>query len=248
MRTALNDALKWGLVMRNAAELAEVPRAARPEIRTLDGKQAKAFLAAAKKNTLGPLFSVALAVGLRLGEALGLGWQDVDLKAKTLRVRRAVQRTKKGLAFVEPKSERSYRTVSLPEFAVTALKRQQTAQRAARLKAGTHWFESGLVFTTSIGTALDERNVRREFNAILEAAQLPPMRIHDLRHSCASLLLGQGVHPRVVMETLGHSQVSITLDTYSHVLPALGAEAAAKMNAAVTTPNVIGVKSGVKTA
>src|SRR5437868_6680983 len=99
LRAALNDAEKWGLVMRNAAELAEVPRAVRPHIRTLDGTQAKAFVAAAKKNALGPLFCVALAVGLRLGEALGLGWEDVDLKTKTLRVRRALQRTKVGLAF-----------------------------------------------------------------------------------------------------------------------------------------------------
>lgn len=94
--------------------------------------------------------------------------------------------------------------------------------------------ESGLVFTTSIGTALDERNVRREFRAILDAAKLPVMRIHDLRHTCASLLLAQGVHPRVVMETLGHSQISITMDTYSHVMPALGVEAAQKMSAALT--------------
>jgi len=90
------------------------------------------------------------------------------------------------------------------------------------------------VFTTSIGIALDERNVRREFKAILDAAKLPAMRIHDLRHTSASLLLAQGVHPRAVMETLGHSQISITMDTYSHVMPALGMEAAEKMNAAVT--------------
>jgi integrase len=103
------------------------------------------------------------------------------------------------------------------------------------------------VFTTGIGTALDERNVRRAFKSILDAAKLPKMRIHDLRHTCASLLLAQGVHPRVVMETLGHSQISITMNTYSHVMPALGAEAAEKMHGAVTSTPV-GVKSGVKTA
>jgi integrase len=104
----------------------------------------------------------------------------------------------------------------------------------AKFAAGNKWLESGLVFTTSIGTALDERNVRREFRVILAAAKLPAMCIHDLRHTCASLLLAQGVHPRVVTETLGHSQISITMDIYSHVMPALGVEAARKMNAAVT--------------
>lgn len=183
-----------------------------------------------------------LAVGLRLGEALGLGWDDVDLTAKTLRIRRALQRVEKKLVFVEPKSERSRRTVSLPDFAITALKRQRTAQKEERLKAGSKWNDSGLVFTSSIGTPLDERNVRREFDEILKAAKLPAMRIHDLRHTCASLLLAQGVHPRVVMETLGHSQISLTRDTYSHVLPALGAEAATKMDL------LVGVKRGVKRA
>jgi integrase len=121
----------------------------------------------------------------------------------------------------------------LPEFAVTALNRQRAAQRKLKFADGSKWVESNMVFTSSIGTALDERNVRREFEAILNKANLPPMRIHDLRHTCASLLLAQGVHPRVVMETLGHSQISITMDTYSHVMPALGAEAAQKMNAAL---------------
>jgi integrase len=125
------------------------------------------------------------------------------------------------------------RTVSLPQFAVTSLNRQRAAQRKLKFAAGTKWVESDLVFTTSIGTALDERNVRRDFEAILKQAKLRPMRIHDLRHTCASLLLAQGVQPRVVMETLGHSQISITMDTYSHVMPALSVEAAQKMNAAL---------------
>jgi integrase len=136
---------------------------------------------------------------------------------------------------------------SLPEFAVTSLERQRLAQKKAKFAAGTAWFESGLVFTTTIGTALDERNVRREFKGILRSANLPEMRIHDLRHTAASLLLVQGVQPRVVMEILGHSQISITMDTYSHVMPALGVDAAERMNA-VVAPTPVGVKSGVKTA
>jgi integrase len=121
------------------------------------------------------------------------------------------------------------------------LKNQQVIERQQRLLASARWVESGLVFTSAIGTPLDERNVRREFKAILERADLPTMRIHDLRHSTATILLTQGVHPRVVMEALGHSQVSLTLDTYSHVSPTLQAEAAKRMNDAI---NDIGCQNG----
>ena len=115
--------------------------------------------------------------------------------------------------------------VALPSFALDALKRQQERQRGERVLAGSKWVDTRLVFTTTIGTPLDERNVRRVFKEVLEAAELPALRIHDLRHTTATLLLTQGVHPRVVMETLGHSQISLTLDTYSHVLPGLQSEA-----------------------
>lgn len=230
LRTALNQALKWNLVARNAAALVDVPRSTRHEIRVLDPEESRGLLKAAEASRLGALFSVALAVGLRLGEALALGWADVDLDKKALRVRRALQRIDKKLQFVEPKSERSRRAVNIPQFAVSALKRHAIRQKKERLLAGGRWRESGLVFTSTIGTPLDERNVRREFRAILKAAKLPPMRIHDLRHTCASLLLAQGVHARVVMEVLGHSQISLTMDTYSHVSPALHGEAAQKMD------------------
>jgi hypothetical protein len=133
----------------------------------------------------------------------------------------------------EPKSERSRRVVALPSFAIEALKRQREQQGGDRLLAGSKWVDGGLVFTSTIGTPLDERNVRRAFKAVLKAAGLPTLRIHDLRHTTATLLLTQGVHPRVVMETLGHSQISLTLDTYSHVLPSLQAEAANRMQDAL---------------
>ena len=144
-----------------------------------------------------------------------------------------LQRVGKKLRFVEPKSDRSRRSVALPSFALEALKRQQERQRGERLLAGSRWVDTRLVFTTTIGTPLDERNVRRVFKAVLETAGLPALRIHDLRHTTATLLLTQGVHPRVVMETLGHSQISLTLDTYSHVLPGLQAEAAHRMQEAL---------------
>ncbi len=179
-------------------------------------------------------WGLAATGGLRLGESLGLAWGDVDLSARTLRVRRALQRFDGKLRFVEPKSESSNRRVALPESAVVVLRRHRVRQQTERLLAGERWQDTGLVFTTTIGTPLDDRNVRKAFGELLGAAELPPMRIHDLRHTCASLLLAQGGHPRVVMETLGHSQISLTLDTYSHVMPTLERDAADRMDAVLT--------------
>jgi integrase len=230
LRTALDEAVKWGRVARNVADLVKSPRATRFKAATLDQKQAKGLLKAASKHRLGALFSVALAVGLRLGEALGLRWEDVDLDGGTLSVMQALQRVEGKLQFVEPKSEQSRRKLRLPDVTLKVLKRHQTQQKRERLKAGGAWTESGLVFTSTIGSALDDRNVRRSFHSLLVAAKLPKIRIHDLRHTTATLLLAQGVHPKVVQEILGHSQISLTLDTYSHVLPHLGEEAAEKMN------------------
>ena len=234
LRSALSDAVKWRTLTFNAAKAVSLPRTQRVETRVFTPEQARAFVAAAEADRLGPLFLVALAVGLRLGEALGLRWKDVNLERRELHVRQALQRVGKELRFVEPKSEQSRRTISIPDFAAAVLKRHRTTQLEERLKAGSRWTDSGLVFSSTIGTPLDERNVRRAFNTILKGADLPRIRNHDLRHTCASLLLVQGVHPRVVMETLGHSQISLTLDTYSHVLPALQHEAARQMDSLIS--------------
>ena len=233
LRAALGDAVRWGVVARNAAALAYGPRVQRPQFTVLSTEQARSFLEVIEGDRLEAFFTVAVASGLRLGELLGLRWKDVDLAGGTLTVRQALQRIGKQLQFVEPKSERSRRRVSLPKFAVQALKRHQENQRTERPIAGTRWIDSGLVFTSTIGTPADERNVRRSFKSLLTSAELPDMRLHDLRHTTATLLLAQGVHPRVVMETLGHSQVSLTLDTYSHVLPSLQAEAATRLDDAI---------------
>ena len=138
---------------------------------------------------------------------------------------------KTSLQVVELKSARSRRSIALPTVAVTALRAHRVRQLEARMAAGARWQERGFVFTSGIGTPIEPRRVTREFKALLNSAGLPAIRLHDLRHSCATLLLVQGVSPRVVMETLGHSQVSLTLNTYSHVLPSLQRDAATKMDA-----------------
>ena len=176
---------------------------------------------------------MAIGIGLRQGEILGLTWEDVDLDGATLTVRRALQRVDGKLELVEPKSASSHRIVALPAFVVDALHGHRTRQRMDRLLAGSRWRDDprGFVFSTTVGTPMDGIAITRRFEAILATAGLPRQRFHDLWHACATFLLVQGVAPRVVMETLGHSQISLTLNTYSHVIPALGRAAADQMDA-----------------
>ena len=231
LRRALNQALRWGHVPRNVATLVDPPRAKRPEIQPLTPDEARALLDAVAGDRLEALYAVALAVGLRKGEALGLRWDDVDLEAGTLSVRKQLQRVDGKLQLVDLKTDRSRRTITLPSISVDALRRHRVRQLEERLVAGRRWSDSGLVFTTTIGTPIDARNLSRWFHEHRERAGIRRVRFHDLRHTCATLLLVQGVHPRVVMDILGHSQISLTLDTYSHVIPSLQAEAAEKMDA-----------------
>jgi len=192
------------------------------------------FLKAIKGDRLEALFSVALSLGLRQGEALGLRLQDIDFEARTLRVNYAIQRIEGKLQMVEPKTEGSRRALPLTETILSALRSHRSRQLEERLSLGSHWQETGLVFTSTIGTPLDHRNVVRKFHALLEKAKLPRFRFHDLRHSCASLLIAQGVPARTVMEILGHSQISLTMNTYAHVMPAMKMEAIDLMESILT--------------
>jgi integrase len=228
----------------NAATLIDVPRIASREIRPLTPDEARALLVATREQMLDAFVTVALGCGLRLGEALGLQWADVDLDAGTLQLRRAVQRfggdaaarrrlraervrlqaalkalprtqpavdararltqelqtvrgamanVKTSVQITELKSARSRRTIALPAVAIEALRSHRVRQLEARLAAGGRWQDRGFVFTSLVGTPLDPRNVTRKFKALLTAAKLPNIRLHDLRHSCATLLLAQGV-------------------------------------------------------
>ena len=235
LRRSLGQALRWGLVTRNVATLVDPPRIRRTEVRPLTPDQARAFLEAVQGDRLEALYTVALAIGLRQGEALGLRWDDVDLDAGTLTVRNALQRLGPGWELVQPKTTRSRRTVALPGVVLAALRQHRTRQLEERLWAGSRWQEHGFVFTSTIGTPLDGSGVSRRFHTALETAGLPRQRFHDLRHACASLLLAQGVAPRVVMEILGHSQISLTMNTYSHVIPELERDAADRMDALLGT-------------
>jgi integrase len=228
---ALARALKLGLVARNIVELVDRPRIVRHEVRPLDVEQARALLTAAQRHRLGGLFSVALALGLRKGEALGLRWQDVDFDAGTLVISGALQRLSGKLVRVETKNNSSRRMLRLPDSTVNALREHRVRQMEERLIAGQKWQDSGFVFTTRVGSPLDPRNVLRQFASVLRAAGMAHMRFHDLRHSCATLLLAQGVPARVVQDILGHSAIRVTMDTYSHVMPSMRDDAARAMDA-----------------
>ncbi len=221
LRQALGQALKWGLVTRNVAQLTTPPRNARQPVKPLNPEQVRALLDASKNERMGPLYHVAIATGLRQGELLGLRWEDVDLEAGTLSVRHALQSRNGKPELVEPKTEKSRRALALAPSAVKALRLQRVRQAEDRLKAGPNWKGADweLVFASTIGTPLNASNVTHGFQETLRAAGLPRQRFHDLRHCCASLLLAQNVPARVVMEQLGHSQISLTMNTYSHVMP-----------------------------
>lgn len=227
LRRALGVAVRWQLINANPVLAVDPPSIDTAEVHPLSATEAQDFLRAVRGDRLEARWMLAVMLGLRQGEALGLAWDDVDLHNATIRIRQALQyRAGDGLHLVRPKTPRSRRTVPLASIVTEALARRRKEQDGDRAAAGEFWEEWGLVFTTKIGTPFAPRNDYRKFVAILQTAGLRRIRLHDLRHTAASLMLSQGVPARVVMEMLGHSQISITLNTYSHVAPELSRTAA----------------------
>jgi integrase len=230
LRRALGQALKWGEVARNVATLTDPPRQEQADIEPFTTEESQQLLQAIRGERLEALYTVALVLGLRQGEALGLKWADVDLEAGTLRVRCQLQKIEGKWEFPEPKSKKSRRMVALPPFAVAALREHRLRQLEERLRLGDAWSDWGLVFPSAVGTPLEGSNVSKQFKRILKRAGLPERRFHDMRHTCATLLLLQEVPDRVVMEILGHSQISMTA-RYSHVVDAMKKDAAGRLEA-----------------
>jgi integrase len=240
LRKALGQAVKDGLIARNVAALVDPPRWSRPEVKPWEPAEAGLFIDAIKGEPLEAAYLIALSLGLRRGEVLGLRWSDVNFDAKTLTVVQALARVGGKLEFTEPKSRQSRRTIPLHDGVVVALRNRRRHQLEQRLAAGPRWRDTGLVFTAGIGTPLEPRAFNQDLDRIVAKSGLRRIRLHDLRHSCASFLLAQGVHPRVVMELLGHSQISLTMDTYSHVIPEAMREAVARMGALLGKSAVAG--------
>ncbi len=234
LHRALEQAVKWGIVPRNICKATTPPNPNPEEIRPLDSEQAKRFLEASRGDRLEALYVLAVTAGLRVGELLGLKWEDVDLDAGALRVRRTRSRAKTGPTFTAPKNGKG-RQLRLTRRAVEVLKSHKATQNTERLKAGSLWEGGNLVFCTHAGRPLDFRNLAKaSFKPLLKKAGLPDIRFHDLRHTCATLLLSRGHHPKLVQELLGHASVAMTLDRYSHVLPGMGDQTAAAMEAALS--------------
>jgi len=231
LRNALGKAVRWGLVARNVAVLVDPPRVSHRDVRVLSPEETKKLLDAVKGEAIEGLVTLAISTGVRLGEALGVQWHDLDLDRRQLRISKSLQRVSgQGQVLMETKTRRSRRSIVLPVKAAEALRAVRVQQDQWRRSAGAAWHNSDFVFSSSTGQPLDQRNVLRMFRRVLRKAKLPRMRFHDLRHSCASLLLAQHISPRVVMETLGHSRISVTMDTYTHVMPALMRDAADAMD------------------
>jgi integrase len=232
LHRALHQAVRWNLVARNVADLVDPPRPEHHEITTLTPAQASKLLAAAEGDRLEALYVVALTTGMRQGELLGLRWRDVDLDRAAVQIRGTMQATSEGLRFAETKTRGSRRQVYLTDRAVDALRQHRKRQAEERLRMGAAWEDNDLVFANQVGKPIPASNLlRRSFEPLLKRADLPRIRFHDLRHSAATLLLEQGIHPKIVSEMLGHTRISTTLDLYSHVTPTMQRQAVAAFEA-----------------
>jgi integrase len=243
LRTALHVAMRDGLIPTNAAALTEPPRVPDTEYHFLGEKDAndvRRFLDSITGSRLEALYVLALALGLRQGEILGLRWEDIDLGASKLDIRYALQRIGRTYVLVEPKTKRSRRMISpLPEVVIAALTDHKERQDQERDALGPRWLNAqGLVFTTAYGAPLSGSVVTHDFQDILRRADLPRIRFHDLRHTAISLLGEQGVPPRVVMDLVGHSNIGTTMNIYSHVVRSLRKEAAAAADRAFSAGRV----------
>lgn len=233
LRAGLAHAVKDNLIARNVAALATPPRVSKTEFKPFTPVQARRFLDAARGHRLEALFTSTLALGLRRGEALGLLVTELDLDSALLHVNCGLQRVHGRLIRVEVKSAKGRRSIPIPPVCETAFRQHLTRRDQERYVAGTSWHETGFLFTTTIGTPLDDRNVLREFDKLLKAAKLPKIRLHDLRHTCVSLLAAQEVPIKTISELIGHSDIRLTQNVYQHVFLSMKRDAAAAMEKAL---------------
>ncbi len=227
LHRALSLAVRWNLVPRNVTDLVDPPRVLKKQVRPLTEEEVNTLFETVKGNPLEALYVLAVTVGLRKGELLGLKWNDINFDTGTLQVNRSLSITKDGPVLVPPKTAKGRRSIALSRIAIDALRRHKLVQdEQKRFWATDH----DLVFPNKEGEPRRSTDVINGcFERVKKKGDLPDIRFHDLRHTCATLLLTKAVHPKIVQELLGHSTISITLDTYSHVLPNLQSEAVRAM-------------------
>jgi integrase len=233
LRRALGQAVKWRMLAYNAAQLVDPPKQRRFVSRVWTPEQTRLFLQSVEGERFAALYTVAAYLGLRQGEILALCWQDVDFERRTLRVSGTMPTVGERVVS-ETKTERSRRTLPLPDAVATALRLHRQRQLERRLAAGESWQDHDLVFANIFGGPVERKGLHYRFKQAISRAGVPNIRFHDLRHGCATFLLAQGVPARAVMDILGHSSIKTTMDLYAHVMPHLLDDAAAKMNALLT--------------
>jgi integrase len=222
----LGEAARWGMIATNPAAAIRPPRAPRPDLHVPDAATCMAILErSSDRQVEGPVV-LALGTGMRLGEILAARWKDVDLERKVLRVTATLSYVGGEFTFPQPKTYRARRSVDLPAFVVTFLKRQRKAQAALQMRVRDVWMDYGVVLSDEIGQPLAPWSVSTDFRRLTRELELPRTRFHDLRHAHPTQLLAAGVHPKAVSERLGHSSVAFTMDTNSAVIPSLGRAAA----------------------
>jgi integrase len=234
LHRALGDAVRWGLLTRNVTDAVDPPRRSTPEAKTWDAREVATVLTAAAGDDLEALWRLALLTGMRRGELLGLRWTDVDLDGGALSVRRTMSRgASSRLESGEPKTASGRRRIALPASVVESLRRHRVRQLEYRLAVGPAFEDRGLVFTNETGGPVHPNSLAIRFRKLIASAGVPTIRFHDLRHTCATLLLGQGVHPKVVQERLGHADIAMTMNLYSHVTADMQRTAADQLDAAI---------------
>lgn len=228
--TCLNKAVKLGKLPRNVARDAELPRKTHTERKFFGPEEARQFREAVRGDQWEAFFVLLLFTGIRPGEALGLKWNDIE--GGILRVRRALVRVAgREPSLEDTKTSRGRRVIPLSDQPIEALQQHRRSQVAWRLKLGTAYQDQELIFANETGGFADAHNITgRHFKPILLRSGLPALRLYDLRHSCATLLLASGEHPKVVQERLGHASIALTLDTYSHVVPGMQERASQRLD------------------
>jgi len=237
LRRALGQALKWGLVTRNVATLVEPPKSRRAEVQPFTEQEVRVLLAAVRGDRLEALYAVALTLGLRQGELLGLRWEDVDLDRGVLRVRQQLQHMKRERPVLKGlKTRASRRDLDLPARLALHLRAHRARQQRERERKGDAWREHELVFPSAVGTPLTPRNLVRRFQEMLGRAGLPARRFHDLRHTAASLMFERGLEATTVQRVLGHTSIAVTNDTYLHLMPRAKRRSAEVMDDVLSAP------------
>jgi integrase len=232
LSSALKQSLRWKMLIQNPCELCELPRLEKTEMKYLSSEETVKFLNTAKESKRYIIFLVALETGMRPEEYLALKWKDIDFTNQMLSVKRAIVWRRKGggYDFTEPKTNKSRRSIPISKSVIIELKNHRRKQLEEKMKLGSEYQNLDLVFASEIGTPLYSKNIiDRHFKPLLKKAELPNLRLYDLRHTTATLLLSAGENPKVVSERLGHASIVLTLDTYSHVLPTMQAEATSKL-------------------